>query len=351
MRPRRSSSARGDVGTFGGVESLVAAVDSVAKSVRFSGVVRVDRSGQIDVSQAYGLADRAHEVPNTVDTTFAIASGSKGLTALVVMALVERRLLDLTTTARSVLGRDLPLIDDDVTVEHLLAHRSGIGDYLDETAGGDIIDHVLSVSVHELAATEQFLPVLASHESVFLPDERFAYNNAGYVVLALVAERVSGEDFHDLVHAGLRTGRHGRHRVPPLRRTAGTRRSGLSLGRQAPDQRVPPARPRFRRRRRRPTRGRPQARSGIRCSQVASSRPNSWQRCCARAATGPRIWLRPRLPDLHATTDAVWLEGYDAGVSFASLYRPSTEIGYTVISNWSYGAWPLVGVLNQHLGL
>ncbi len=91
MRPRRSSSARGDVGTFGGVESLLAAVDSVAKRVRFSGVVRVDRSGQIDVSQAYGLADRAHEVPNTVDTTFAIASGSKGLTALVVMALVERR--------------------------------------------------------------------------------------------------------------------------------------------------------------------------------------------------------------------------------------------------------------------
>ena len=35
-------------------------------------------------------------------------------------------------TARSVLGADLPLIDDDVTIEHLLAHRSGIGDYLDE---------------------------------------------------------------------------------------------------------------------------------------------------------------------------------------------------------------------------
>ena len=40
--------------------------------------------------------------------------------------------LQLSTTARSVLGDDLPLIADDVTVEHLLAHRSGIGDYLDE---------------------------------------------------------------------------------------------------------------------------------------------------------------------------------------------------------------------------
>ena len=37
---------------------------------------------------------------------------------------------------RSVLGEDLPLIGADVTVEHLLAHRSGIGDYLDESPRG-----------------------------------------------------------------------------------------------------------------------------------------------------------------------------------------------------------------------
>ena len=48
------------------------------------------------------------------------------------MGLVEEGRLTLTTTARSVLGDDLPLIDDAVTVGHLLAHRSGIGDYYDE---------------------------------------------------------------------------------------------------------------------------------------------------------------------------------------------------------------------------
>ena len=48
------------------------------------------------------------------------------------MSLVEDGSLALDTTARSVLGDDLPLIDGAVTVEHLLAHRSGIGDYLDE---------------------------------------------------------------------------------------------------------------------------------------------------------------------------------------------------------------------------
>ena len=45
---------------------------------------------------------------------------------------------------------------------------------------------------------------------------------------------------------------------------------------------------------------------------------------------------------LHATTDTAWLEGYDAGVSFASVHRPSSSTTYTVISNWTDGAWPVV---------
>ena len=150
-------------------------------------------------SAAYGLADRAHGIPNTVDTLFATASGTKSLTALAVMSLVERGTLELGTTARSLLGEDLPLIADDVTVEHLLAHRSGIGDYLDEDALEDVADYVMSVPVHELATTEQYLTVLDGHETVFPAGERFAYNNGGYVVLALLAERASGIEYHELV--------------------------------------------------------------------------------------------------------------------------------------------------------
>ena len=61
-----------------------------------------------------------------------MASVGKGLTALAIATLVEDGTLQWSTTARSVLGDDLPLIDDAVTVEQLMAHRSGIGDYLDE---------------------------------------------------------------------------------------------------------------------------------------------------------------------------------------------------------------------------
>ena len=86
-----------------------------------------------------------------------------------------------------------------ITVEDLLAHRSGIGDYLDEDDDGEISDYVLPVPVHRLADTEDYLAVLGGFPQVFAPGERFAYNNGGFVVLALLAERASGASFRRLV--------------------------------------------------------------------------------------------------------------------------------------------------------
>src|SRR5215471_16491271 len=138
-------------------------LDSVVSESGLSGVVRIDRAGRTELVNAYGSANRALAIPNAADTLFGVASGTKGLTALVVMSLVEEGQLRLSTTARSLLGSDLPLIDERVTVEHLLAHRSGIGDYLDEETDMDVDGYVLSVPVQELATTEQYLVVLDGH--------------------------------------------------------------------------------------------------------------------------------------------------------------------------------------------
>jgi CubicO group peptidase (beta-lactamase class C family) len=183
------------------VSALARDLDEIAASTGFSGVVRVDRGDEPNFVRAYGLADRAHDISNTPDTQFGIASGTKGLTALVVMRLVEDGALRLETTARSVLGSDLPLIDERVTIEHLLAHRSGIGDYFDEELDLDLdlSDYLLAVPAQRLATTEAYLEVLDGHPQKFAPGERFAYCNGGFVVLALIAERVAATPFHDLV--------------------------------------------------------------------------------------------------------------------------------------------------------
>jgi CubicO group peptidase (beta-lactamase class C family) len=92
------------------MSGLEESLDRIAFDGRFSGVVRVDRGGAIEFADAYGFADRRHRIPNRMDTQFGIASGVKGLTALTVMTLVQEGRLELATTARSILGQDLPLI-------------------------------------------------------------------------------------------------------------------------------------------------------------------------------------------------------------------------------------------------
>jgi CubicO group peptidase (beta-lactamase class C family) len=61
---------------------LEGALDRIAEETPFAGVGRVDRGDDVELAKAYGVAHRGCEVPNTIDDRFAIASGSKGLTAL-----------------------------------------------------------------------------------------------------------------------------------------------------------------------------------------------------------------------------------------------------------------------------
>jgi CubicO group peptidase (beta-lactamase class C family) len=334
------------------MKTLADAVDEVAERTQFSGVVRVDRKGETEVLAAYGYADRAYEIPNDVGTRFGTASAVKGLTALVVISLVESGTLELGTTARSLLGDDLPLIADDVTVEHLLAHRSGIGDYLDEDLLDGRTEYVMTVPVHTLATAEQYLAALDGYPTVFPAGERFAYNNGGYVVLAVLAERASGIDYHELVRtivtepAGMVDTAFLRSDELPARAAKGylavdgLRSNVLHL----------------------PVVG---VGDGGIYTTVADCHA-FWESLFAGRIVSTETvaqMVRPRSdwPEeskryglgfhLHATGDEVWLEGSDAGVSFGSSFTPSTATTFTVISNWTDGAWPVIGLLDDRLGL
>jgi len=193
--------------------TVAEAIDEIAGRTGFSGVVRVDEADGSAWSGAYGQADRAHGIANTADTIFGLASGGKGFTALTVASLIDEGTLAFDTTARSILGDDLPLIRDDVTVELLLAHRSGIGDYLDEDEW-EVTDVVMPVSVHRLAETEDFVPILDGFPMAFEPDE-----------LAI------GVQVEDRLDQGIAAARHGE----PLPKTA-PQRPGADVPARAGDE-------------------------------------------------------------------------------------------------------------------
>ncbi|GAB7039898.1 MULTISPECIES: serine hydrolase domain-containing protein [Catenuloplanes] len=331
--------------------SLAEAVDAVADEHGFSGVVSVDRGGRAEFAKAYGPAHRAYAIPNTVDTRFAIASGAKALTALAVVSLIEDGVLSLGTTARSLLRDDLPLIDDRVTVEQLLAHRSGIGDYLDEDDPDlDLDDYLLPVPMQQLATPEQYLTVLDGHAAKFPPGERFSYCNSGYVVLALLAERASGVGYHELVRsrvcapAGMRDTEFLRSDELPDRTAVGYVPAGDGRWRSNVFHL--------------PVRG---VGDGGAYTTVADMSA-FWRALFAGRIVPPR-WVtemvRPRedVPGerlraglgffLHQTRDQVMLIGQDAGVSFMSVHDPASALTYTVIGNTSAGAWPVLRPLRE----
>jgi CubicO group peptidase (beta-lactamase class C family) len=293
----------------------------------FSGVIAVD--GEV---QAYGYAHRAYGIANAVDTRFGVASGGKSFTALAVVSLVHEGTISLDTRARELLGDDLPLVPDDVTVEHLLSHRSGIGDYIDETTPSDADAYVLPVPVHELVTTEDYLAVLDGFPPKFAAGERFEYCNGGFVVLALLAERASGTAFHELVARGVcepagleDTGYFRGDDLPPRTATgylADGRTNVLNL----------------------PVRGNGDGGIYTTAADVAAL----WAAFLGGTIVPPR-WvdemLRPRSERyglgfwLHPT-GAPMLEGADAGASFRSVHG-----SYTVLSNTSDGAWPVCRAL------
>src|SRR5690554_3855311 len=178
---------------------LAKAIDVAATEESFSGLVAIYQDGQEKFARSFGLANRAHEVPVTPQTRFGIASGSKAFTALAAMRLVEEGKLTLEGPVRKWLGEDLPLVDERVTLEELLTHTSGIGDYLNEDDDLEATDYILKTPVHQLVNAEDFLPEIDGHPQVEGPGDAFRYNNAGFVLAALVIERVAGEPFHDVV--------------------------------------------------------------------------------------------------------------------------------------------------------
>lgn len=323
-------------------EAIALAVDAAARA-GFVGVVRVDIADTVVHESAHGFADRAHSVPNDVDTRFAGASALKACTALTVMSLVESGAVALETCVRSVLP-DCPFVDPTVTVRHLLSHRSGIGEYCEEIDTSGSSGHTATPGVAQCAIEEPsaILTLMAGTPARATPGSEFHYNNAGYVVLALLAEVLTGSTFVELVE---------RHVFVP----AGMVRSGI-LRYDALDGDVAIG---YR------------ERTGLRTNvHAVPNRGIGDGGLFTTAADMVRFWHAldvgvlvssetvslmttahghtPRGTPyglgfwLDAANDAVTVEGYDWGISFRSVHRPSTEVTWTVASNWTDGAWPLV---------
>jgi CubicO group peptidase (beta-lactamase class C family) len=172
------------------VAQITATVDKAVTEDRFSGVVLLAKDGTPLLSRAWGMADPANGIANRPDTKFNLGSINKLFTHVAIGQLAAAGKLSLNHTIRKLLPDYPSPVADKITVEQLLQHKSGLGDFF----GPKFLANHAS-----LRTLSDYLPLFVDKPLEFEPGTSQRYSNAGFVVLGLIIEKVSGQTYYDYV--------------------------------------------------------------------------------------------------------------------------------------------------------
>jgi len=173
-------------------QSWQPSIDSLARLDQFSGVVLVARNGVPWFERAYGSADREASRVNNLETAFNLGSINKFFTQIAIRQLAAAGKLNLDSSLANA-WPDYPNheVAPKVTIRQILEHRSGIQ--------GNIFAAPPGKTRHDLVTLADYFQLVVNEPLQFEPGSRQQYSNAGYIVLGLLVERLSGENYFEYV--------------------------------------------------------------------------------------------------------------------------------------------------------
>ena len=150
-------------------------------------IVGVFKDGKIEFQKAYGLANLDHDIPITSKTVFDVGSVAKQFTATCIFLLEQQGKLAIDDPIQKHLPEMPVFQDEEVTIRHLLNHTSGLRDY------AEIMGYA-GTPFENIFTEEMGLDIMIRQkERSFPPGQQFMYNNGGYLLLAIIVRRTSGE--------------------------------------------------------------------------------------------------------------------------------------------------------------
>jgi len=167
---------------------MEALIKTYVQDGRFSGTILVTDGRRTLIDRGFGLADRAAGRSATPDTRYHIASITKPFTATAILILQDRGKLNIDDPLVKYLP-DAPAAWQGITIRHLLAHTSGLGDINPRLAG----------HFGQAFTPAALWAILRTMPLEFRPGETYQYSNAGFSVLGLVIEKVSGQSYGDFL--------------------------------------------------------------------------------------------------------------------------------------------------------
>lgn len=157
--------------------------------------IMILHKGKIEMDKAYGLSDISRKKPNSSNRKMWVASVSKQFTGLAIALLISQKKIGMEDDIRKYLPV-LPFLGDTIKIKHLVYHTSGLREGFTLTA--------MSFKPEEEYSNENVLHYLSRQTGRnFAPGARFEYNNSGYVLLAIIVEKVSRLSFPDFVQQNI----------------------------------------------------------------------------------------------------------------------------------------------------
>ena len=167
-------------------------IDRGCRADVFSGAFLVAHRGQVLVQYACGEASKRYHAPNGVGGRFNIGSMNKMFTAVAAAQLVEQGRLSLSDHLSAWLDESWlsKPASDQITVGELFSMTSGLDDYFNAAP---------FASFQMNRSLEAYKPVIRSLKQLFPPGEKYQYSNTAYLLLGLVIQKASGEDYYDYI--------------------------------------------------------------------------------------------------------------------------------------------------------
>ena len=174
----------------GALLALSARAKSLHASDRFSGGLLISRSDQVIFEKVWGLANRETGQPIKPETKFRIGSMNKMFTAVAILQLVSQGKIALDDTMEKYLS-DYPNKEmAQATIRQLLDHTAGAGDIF----GPDFDAHRTELKTHA-----DYIALYGNRAPVHAPGASDGYDNYGFILLAGIIERITGQTYYDYV--------------------------------------------------------------------------------------------------------------------------------------------------------
>lgn len=153
----------------------------------FNGNVLIAKKGKILYQNAFGWANYLMRDSLHLHSRFELASVSKPITGIATLQLIEKGKLSLSTQVDSIFpGFPYP----NVTIKHLLTHRSGLPNYT------NFVDRIWKDKKRGMSNLDAIsLMIEGKPMREGKPDGRFHYNNTNFMLLGAIVEKVSGQEF------------------------------------------------------------------------------------------------------------------------------------------------------------